>query len=320
MRMKRLPLILLLAVSIMACNSKPDEVLNEKKLEDLLVDVYKCEAIVDNNRTTYKSDSMKAVVKQSVFLKHGVTQQQYDSSLVWYGHNVKKYIKIYENVIERLEDEEYELKNAGQAAGKRVAKRMTKRYLSSGDSADIWDKEQVFIFVPQYETNVLRFEFNTKSDDRNGDRYSFIFRARNCHGTVKAFLGLDYPDGSTSFVYRSTLSEGENVMAVQGDSTKRIRRVYGYVSAAPSVREAMFIDSIMLLRTRLDSAHYVTFAKQRLTSTKRLRTDTIGHDDEGSADVDSDAPDETGSKKSKRYTPKPGVNKSSHKAAGASDD
>lgn len=273
--MRRLPAILLLLLLLAACHSRPAKVIAPDKLEDLLVDLYKGEAIIEANRNVYKTDSLKAVVKQSIFLKHGVTQEEYDSSMVWYGHNVKAYMKVYDNVVARLEDEEYDLKNSGASASRKSARRLTKKYLSSGDSADIWDKEPAYVLMPQYGTNVLRFDYNTKSDDKNGDRYNLIFRVQNATSHVKALIGVDYPDGTSSLAYRNNASEGENIIALQCDSTKRIRRVYGYITARPMAREMIFVDSIILLRTRLDSAQYRSFATQRWHGPERLRPDSV---------------------------------------------
>ena len=81
-------------------------VLSEDDMIDLLTDIHKSEAIIEMSPQNYRGDSIKAVVRQSVFAKHNVTQEEFDSSIVWYGHNVGTYIKIYDGVIARLDDEE----------------------------------------------------------------------------------------------------------------------------------------------------------------------------------------------------------------------
>lgn len=274
--MRRLPLVVLVAaLTLSACHSLPEDVLSEGEMVDLLVDVYKGEAIVEANGRAYRDDSSKAVIKQSIFAKHGVTQAQYDSSMVYYSHHSSEYIDIYDEVIARLEDEEYRLKHAGASAVRSASQRKVVRtYPSSGDSADIWDKEQVYTFQHQYGTSVLRFDYITKADDRKGDRYRFSFRLYNATSPVTAWLGVDYPDGSASYVYRNKAAEGENSIELQADSTKRIRRVYGYITASPATREAIFVDSIMLLRTRLDSIAYSSYRIQKWTGPSRLAAST----------------------------------------------
>ena len=244
-------------------------VLSEDDMIDLLTDIHKSEAIIEMSPQNYRGDSIKAVVRQSVFAKHNVTQEEFDSSIVWYGHNVGKYIKIYDGVIARLDDEELELAQAESPKGVKV-KRLKKRYPSSGDSADIWDKERSWILQPQYRRNIIRFDFNQKPDDKNGDFYSLIYRVRNSINSVKVYLGADYYDGTTSFAYRSLGIEGEAVVKLQCDSTKRVKRIYGYISTDPSARENVFVDSIIMLRTRLDKDNYRLFDTQKWSGPKSL--------------------------------------------------
>lgn len=256
------------------CSSRPDMVLSEDDMIDLLTDIHKSEAIIEMSPQNYRGDSIKAVVRQSVFAKHNVTQEEFDSSIVWYGHNVGKYIKIYDGVIARLEDEELELAQAESPKGVKV-KRVKKRYPSSGDSADIWDKERSWVLQPQYRRNIIRFDFNQKPDDKNGDFYSLTYRLRNSINSVKVYLGADYYDGTTSFAYRSSGIEGDAVVKLQCDSTKRVKRIYGYISTDPSARENVFVDSIIMLRTRLDKDNYRLFDTQKWSGPRSLNPKAV---------------------------------------------
>ena len=244
-------------------------VLSEDDMIDLLTDIHKSEAIIEMSPQNYRGDSIKAVVRQSVFAKHNVTQEEFDSSIVWYGHNVGKYIKIYDGVIARLDDEELELAQAESPKGVKV-KRVKKRYPSSGDSADIWDKERSWILQPQYRRNIIRFDFNQKPDDKNGDFYSLTYRLRNSINSVKVYLGADYYAGTTSFAYRPSGLAGDAVLNLHCASTKRVKSIYGYISTDPSARENVFVDSIIMLRTRLDKDNYRLFDTQKWSGPKSL--------------------------------------------------
>lgn len=300
-----------------SCNSQPDKVLDEGEMIDLLTDIHKSEAIIDLNLQKYNSDSIKAVVRQSVFAKHGVTQEEFDSSMVWYGHNVSKYIKVYDGVIERLEDEEMALAQAESPKGVKV-KRIKKRYPNVGDSADIWDKERSWILQPQYKRNIIRFDFNQKPDDKSGDLYTLVYRLRNTISIVKVFVGADYYDGTTSFASRTSGTEGETLVKLQSDSTKRVKRVYGYIATDPSTRECIFIDSLIMLRTRLDKDHYHIFDVQKWAGPKSLNPKTLKRKaEEAEKEVAADstsqpgqAASETQMLRTRRFKPKPGVNKS----------
>ena len=95
MKSKLLILIATLAVLLTGCDKAPDGIIKESDLADFLYDLYRLEAIIDMNPEAFPSDSVKRVAKQSLFQKHGITQAEYDSSLVWYATNFEAYNTVH---------------------------------------------------------------------------------------------------------------------------------------------------------------------------------------------------------------------------------
>ncbi len=90
----------LLATTLLAaCSKVPDGILSEKKMQGVLTDMLLAEAMVNVDYNTYKSDTMKLALYESVFRKHDITQAVYDSSLVWYGRNLDIYMEVYNRVL-----------------------------------------------------------------------------------------------------------------------------------------------------------------------------------------------------------------------------
>lgn len=95
--------IIWLVLCLSACGSRtPDYVISEKDMEDLLVDIHKSEAVIESNYNIYNNNADKKKIREAVFLRHGVTREQFDTTLVWYGHHIETYMKIYDRVVERL--------------------------------------------------------------------------------------------------------------------------------------------------------------------------------------------------------------------------
>lgn len=93
----------LLATTLLAaCSKVPDGILSEKKMQGVLTDMLLAEAMVNVDYNTYKSDTMKLALYESVFRKHDITQAVYDSSLVWYGRNLDIYMEVYNRVLADL--------------------------------------------------------------------------------------------------------------------------------------------------------------------------------------------------------------------------
>ena len=68
----------LLATTLLAaCSKVPDGILSEKKMQGVLMDMLLAEAMVNVDYNTYKSDTMKLALYESVFRKHDITQAVY---------------------------------------------------------------------------------------------------------------------------------------------------------------------------------------------------------------------------------------------------
>jgi len=82
---------------------KPKGLLNEKEMVNVLCDMHLAEAYsghyrVDNEKTKIASKDLYF----SVLKKHGVTSPAFENSIVYYSSMPKKYEKIYQQVVERL--------------------------------------------------------------------------------------------------------------------------------------------------------------------------------------------------------------------------
>jgi len=68
-----------------------------------MVDVHLTEAILRNKRISGEElDKLTSDYYSKIFSKHEMTQQQFDSSIVYYEDHIKDFNEIYEKVIVRL--------------------------------------------------------------------------------------------------------------------------------------------------------------------------------------------------------------------------
>lgn len=109
--------ILLLAVLLSSC--RPSSVLSSREMRALLIDLHRADAVLQVAGYNYGHDEAVAKYYQSVLDKHGVTQAQFDSSLVWYTDNPQIFDKIYPRVVAELEKEQQAWKERYIQAGQR---------------------------------------------------------------------------------------------------------------------------------------------------------------------------------------------------------
>jgi len=88
-----------------ACTYRPSHILSKKKMAAVLYDLHRTDGIVLLKGVTYNKDEELKKYYEATLLKHGVTQAQFDSSLVWYTDNPKRFNKIYPIVIKHLQED-----------------------------------------------------------------------------------------------------------------------------------------------------------------------------------------------------------------------
>ena len=97
--------VLLACVAMMGC--RPRGVLSNREMRDVLYDLHRVDGALQVAGYSYGHSQEVAGYYKNVLDEHGITQAQFDSSLVWYTDNPQIFNKIYPKVIERLE-EDYE--------------------------------------------------------------------------------------------------------------------------------------------------------------------------------------------------------------------
>lgn len=93
---------LIAAAVILLPACRPRDILTRSQMEDLLVDIHMAEGVLEEAGLAYGHDEAQRGYYNVVLLKHHVTQEQFDSSLVWYTAHPQIFDKIYPHVQERL--------------------------------------------------------------------------------------------------------------------------------------------------------------------------------------------------------------------------
>lgn len=237
-----------LSVTVCACSPTPDHVIPPDRMAPLIADIYKGESVIEFNRATYNNDSMKKVMKQSVFARHGVTSEQVDTSFVWYGHHVEEYIKVYDRVIEILENDLDKARALDTSGSLQMA--------VAGDSVDTWQSARHYKFNTLSPAEYISFAIDRDDTWEKGDSYLWQFKLLNGRSKVTAMLGVDYENGPTEFTTNTSDDDGWTKIRLTVDSTRTPSRLYGYLRVNTAPDENMYIDSVSLIRTRVNPLEY----------------------------------------------------------------
>jgi len=137
----RIAFYTIIVLTIFSCQNRPKEVLNKKKMEKVMYDVYIAEAMIENDGVRFATPAQKEALLASVFEKHHISEAQWDSSLVWYADHIKVYLQINDSVKSKL-----------KLAQGTVEKDL---YAQSIDNSDLYKRNQTSTYIPQiYNTSI----------------------------------------------------------------------------------------------------------------------------------------------------------------------
>ena len=269
-----------LVVALVACDKAPRGVIGESKMTDLLVDMQLADAYIDNRPMDFPDDSTRLLLKQSVFKKHGVTMAQYDTSLVWYAHNMDAYSKVYNSVEEKLKKRFDKLQKVTgedmqgprsmshpeeRASGnKHMGGGHRRGYAAVGDTADLWTGTRSYAFTQGLKSGFITFDVVPDAQYKKGDRYQLAYKLARCANDFKVGLAIEYMDGATAIISRPTNSDGWVSIDIQSDSTRMVKRIYGYINYNIKPSKVAYVDSLSLLRTHLNPKNYLVIKAQKL--------------------------------------------------------
>lgn len=239
------------AAVIASCGNKmPKEVIAPDKMENLLVDIHKSEAFMESDYQYYAENNRKDSIKNSIFRKHGVTRAEFDTSLVWYGMNIDKYIDIYKNVIERLQEEDNRTLALMQG-GKATINTITR----SGDTVDIWNNEKYAVLDCNVGSNVAVFSVSSDDNFRDGDRFVLKFKMSAPGGKmplypVRVTLAAKDINDSVMFAEKEIRKAGWDSVSLM--TAGALRKVMGNILVTPDPEWCIVqADSITLTRIHL---------------------------------------------------------------------
>lgn len=219
----------LLALCLASCKVKrPDTVLSNEKMEDVLYDYHIAKAMGEQQS---RNENYKRVLYMDyVYKKHGITEAQFDSSMVWLSRNPKELMIIYEEVNARL-------KKAKDLVDEMIARRDNKPKASlPGDSIDVWYGQRTFQLTG-YPLNNL-YAFDIPSDENFQDKDTLCWKVDYAFfGDTVALDSVHYPVMAMQVFYekdtvntvRQLPHSGTESIRLWADTLGKIKRIYGFV-------------------------------------------------------------------------------------------
>lgn len=236
------------AIGAHSCKSVPGHVVEPDEMAEVLADIHTAEAVVEMRRNEYDTDSAKLALREAVYMRHGIDAATFDTSLVWYAHNMAKYIEVYDKTIEILERRNAQAGNVAAMEALSMA----------GDSVDIWAGATHLLLSKRLASPMVTFDISADDNWEKGDVYYWRLKAPTSE-TARFDWGItaNYADSTVEYATLTTTARGWNEFTFIADTTRTLERLRGYVLPASGIENsAMWVDSITLVRKRFNPDIY----------------------------------------------------------------
>lgn len=231
------------------CSKVPDHIIPEKKMQELVIDMHLAEALMTSDYKKYNNDSIKKSVYQSVFVKHKITQAEYDSSLVWYAQNLDLYLKVYDRAKIDVEERINDLGDVQAIASPS----------SNQDSINIWPRRSSLQLTPQSQFNGVVFDISPDVNYSSGSSFVLGMKVWGLMNGSKSYpeIRISADQGDTIITSNQIITkDGYKEIVVKSLPTKQIKRVYGSIRLdnTDSTYYKIYMDSLNLMKYNYGSA------------------------------------------------------------------
>lgn len=256
----------------------PGKYLQTGEMADILYDYHLAQGMAATPEFQGDTLAMRAF-KASILAKHGVSEADFDSSMVYYTRHTKLLEDVYTKLVDRFNNESTSLGGATAGIG-----------FSSSDTANVWRMPASFVLSPYAAINRLSFEVKADTAFHAGDRMVLDFDTQFIYqdGTRDAsvVLAVTYDNDSTEFVSNSVMSSSHYRLQVDNTGRMRIKTIRGFfmlssgnseMSASASTLKLLVVTNVRLVRLHTTESENGTpnGAGQQSDSIRRTPGDSL---------------------------------------------
>jgi hypothetical protein len=210
-------------------------------MEDVLFDLYIAEIEIKENSPVFSNDSLqKQQLLNSVFEKHKISEQTFDTSLVWYNANLEKYIKINDKLTARytffIEDLQKEKDKLTATA-------------TIHDTTFLYTSP-AFMLQPALRSTIHAFRSDTSSLNLL-KKYNVELLALGIRDSIKPVLTFCIQCKDTNFVYRDTIAQnGPFTTQYSVPGNHNVESIYGNLYLPPENPNPVLIGNFIVFQQK----------------------------------------------------------------------
>ena len=243
-------LLVLSLLLLFSCEQKPDGLLSTHEMEEVLYDYHIAQYMA--SCLPYDDRYQSYLYVDAVFEKHGITEAQFDSSLVYYNRHTDQIRDIYEHVQRKLED--YDAKLQLESGSNEIRASFT----LGGDTADIWSGRRMMILRNNPYLNKETFVIHADTSFHLNDRFRLALNVdfiredqNNRDNNLTACIAVHFKDGKVISNVRSSNFPTHLDLDLNPSDMKEVDYLSGYFlfqGDNNNLRVLGIVSDIMLYR------------------------------------------------------------------------
>ncbi len=191
-----------LVLTFFSCDGRPKGVLSKNDMTNILVEMHKLDGSFVAKNSLYLPGDEKERYYKSILDKYNTTKADFDSSVIWYSKNPKKFEKIYATVYEQLNQLDEDVKKGKYHPIDSIELFKVK--------TNIWNKAIKYEFTKDSTRNKINFEI-TNTGFLYGDIYILRFLQRiapedSCENQYIR-LQVNYKNGKVDSLIQKTYND-----------------------------------------------------------------------------------------------------------------
>ena len=267
------------------CKPKvPSKYIQPDDMEDLIYDYHIAQGVA--SQESGNPDYQKRLTFEMVLKEHGVTQAEFDSSLVYYYTRADRFQEIYKNVGERLNKESEKYGGAAVSAVQTFAKASL-----NGDTVDVWNGNRALMLLNDRPYHLYQFSQKTDTSFHAGDSFMMTMNntwlMQNGNRQAVVYLAITYDNDSTAKQYNTITGSGVTTLRIPYCKEK-VKEIKGFVMCGmrPAKDNAnnlclLFVDNIQLYKFRnklIEQPAAAQTTQIDSTAVRQLKPDSAQYD------------------------------------------
>lgn len=266
-----IPLIILITCSIVSCENRPKEVLSRSEMEDVLYDYHIMQGLIEQLPAEERLGKAQDYIN-AVYLKHGITEAQFDTSVTYYNRHPKDLYKIYKSLEQRYTaaNEEMQLVNGNND--------MMAIYATGGDTTNLWNSKRLLLLRSREFVNRESFTIHADTTFHRKDHFILTFsptfiKESTDNGEspyLHVSISVMYKSGKYVGTVRTLSYNGPQQLTLRTEEDEDIQRITGsfFYKGAKNTRNFCLVDNISLVRMHEKPVEPVVKEKEDSIETK----------------------------------------------------